>query len=278
MSRIWGAEPPAEPGLGTGEILAGAAAGDLRALVVGGVELTDLPDPVAALTAVEATPFVLSLELRESAVTDRADVVLPVSPVVRKSGTFVDWEGRPRSFDAALPSDGTMPDQRVLDALAHHMGLELGLPAAGDSRDELARLGPWDGDFPGGPSLRDALSGATSTPATAPPVAAAGEAILSSWRMLLDSGRLQDGEPHLAGTARRPVMRLCAATAAENGLSPGELVTVSTDRGSITLPLEVTELPERVVWVPLNSPGSPVYSALGPALGQLVRITRAEDA
>ena len=35
--------------------------------------------------------------------------------------------------------------------------------------------------------------------------------------MLLDAGRLQDGEPHLAGTARPPVARLSAATAAEIG-------------------------------------------------------------
>jgi NADH-quinone oxidoreductase subunit G len=240
------------------------------------VDISDLPDPVAALAAVVAAPFVVSLELRESAVTDLADVVLPVSAVVRKSGTFVDWEGRPRSFDAALPSDGAMPDQRVLDALARQMGRDLGLPTAEDSRDELARLGAWDGDFPGGPSLRDTLSGTTATPSATVPVARAGEAILTGWRMLLDAGRLQDDEPHLAGTAHRPVIRLSPGTAAENGLLDDELVTVSTDRGSITLPLEVTRLPDRVVWVPLNSPGSAVYRDLGPALGQPVRISRAD--
>ena len=99
--------------------------------------------------------------------------------------------------------------------------------------------------------------------------------MLAGWRMLLDSGRLQDGEPHLAGTARRPVVRLSAATATENGLRDDELVTVSSDRGSITLPLAITDLPDRVVWLPLNSPGSSVYSTLGPALGQSVQITPA---
>jgi NADH-quinone oxidoreductase subunit G len=275
VAQIWGTEPPAAEGLGTDEILAQAASGDLGALLIGGVDVSDLPDPVAALAAVDAAPFVISLELRQSAVTDRADVVLPVSTVVRKSGTFVDWEGRPRSFDAALPSDGAMADHRVLDALAHQMGRELGLPTAEHARDELARLGPWDGDLPGGPSLRETLSGTNPTPAAAAPAVGAGEAILTGWRMLLDAGRLQDGEPHLAGTARRPVIRLSAATAAENGLTAGDLVTVSTDRGSITLPLEVTRLPDRVVWVPLNSPGSAVYRDLGPVVGAPVRISRA---
>jgi len=31
--------------------------------------------------------------------------------------------------------------------------------------------------------------------------------VLATWHNLLDSGRMQDGEPNLAGTARRPVAR-----------------------------------------------------------------------
>ena len=90
--------------------------------------------------------------------------------------------------------------------------------------------------------------------------------------MLLDEGRLQDGEPHLAGTARKPVVRLSADTAAEIGAADGDEVTVSTPRGSITLPLNITDMPDRVVWLPLNSPGSAVHRQLGTALGSLVKI------
>ena len=42
---------------GRAAILAAAAAGDLDALVVAGVDPGDLPDPTAALAALEATPF-----------------------------------------------------------------------------------------------------------------------------------------------------------------------------------------------------------------------------
>ena len=37
-----------------------------------------------------------------SDVTAVADVVLPIAPVVEKPGTFVNWEGRVRTFDAVL--------------------------------------------------------------------------------------------------------------------------------------------------------------------------------
>ena len=49
-------------------------------------------------------------------------------------------------------------------------------------------------------------------------------------------------------------------------------VTVSTWRGSVTLPLEITEMADDVVWLPLNSPGSAVHRNLGVTIGAVVRI------
>jgi NADH-quinone oxidoreductase subunit G len=95
--------------------------------------------------------------------------------------------------------------------------------------------------------------------------------------MLLDAGRLQDGEPYLAGTAHPAVARLSATTAGEIGAAEGDLVTVSTDRGEITLPLAVTEMADRVVWLPLNSAGSAVNQRLAVTAGAVVSIGRAEQ-
>ncbi|AQA22270.1 molybdopterin oxidoreductase family protein [Rhodococcus sp. MTM3W5.2] len=266
VAQVWGlTDLPAMRGRDSADILAAARDGRLGALVVGGVEPGDMADPRAALAAIEAAGFVVSLELRHSEVTERADVVLPIAPVAEKPGTFLNWEGRPRAFDAALPGIGAMPDQRVLDAIADRMGTPLGLPDAAAARAELARLGPWDGAAPAAPDL------APAEPTPPGP----GEAVLAGWRMLLDSGRMQDGEPHLAGTARTPVLRLSAATAAEIGSAEGDPVTVSTERGSITLPLAITDVPNRVVWLPLNSPGSAVFRELATLPGGLVRIQSA---
>ncbi|KAA0021635.1 NADH-quinone oxidoreductase subunit G [Antrihabitans cavernicola] len=261
IETVWGAIPDAV-GRDTAGIL--AAAKILGALVIGGVEVADLPDPQAALDAIDAAPFVVSLELRHSDVTDRADVVLPIAPVVEKAGTFVDWEGRPRAFDAALHNSNAMPDQRVLNAIADEMGIQLGLPDAASARAEMAALGVAPSD-------------------TAPPTVAAGqpatpgegEAVLTTWRMLLDSGRLQDGEPHLAGTAHAPVVRLSPATAEGIGAAVGDAVTVSTDAGSITLPLAIDDLPDRVVWLPQNSPDSAVNRQFAAQAGSIVRIASA---
>ncbi len=205
LSSLWNVTGlPTEPGRDGDQIL--DAANDFGALVIGGVELADLPDPSAGAAAIDSAPFVVSLEIRRSAVTDRADVVFPVAPVVEKAGTFLNWEGRHRPFEPALRNTGAFPDSRVLHMIANEMGVEFGLPNAAAARDELAALGVWNGARPEPPTVSP-----VDTPQPGP-----GQALLASWRMLLDAGRLQDGEPYLAGTARRPVVRLSPVTASRD--------------------------------------------------------------
>lgn len=257
-------ELPEAPGRDTATILAAAADGRLAALLIGGVDAGDLPDPEVALRALRMTPFVVSLELRESAVTELADVVFPVAPVVEKAGAFLNWEGRFRPFKPSLQSNA-IPDLGVLHYLADEIGVDLGLPTADAADAEMARLGAWSGSRIPAPSM------AAVAPATPGP----GQAVLAGWRMLLDAGRLQDGEPHLAGTAPAPVARLSESTAAEIGAVDGEPVRIGTDRGAIELPLAITEMADRVVWLPMNSPGSAVHLQLGVTAGALVSIGRA---
>ncbi|MGH8775393.1 MAG: NADH-quinone oxidoreductase subunit G [Jiangellaceae bacterium] len=263
VAAAWGVENvPWKIGRDTSGILAALADGRLSSALVAGVELADLPDPGAARAALESADFVVSLEVRSSDVTELADVVLPVAPVAEKAGTFVNWEGRERPFPAVFPDAGAMPDGRVLDALADELDVRLGLPTVDAARAELAELGSWDGERPATPAVE----------AVEPPTPGTGEAVLATWRMLLDAGRLQDGEPHLAGTARRPVARMSAATAAECGVTDATAVTVSTEHGRVTLPVEVTAMPDRVVWVPQNSPGCRVHVDLGVGTGTVVAV------
>jgi NADH-quinone oxidoreductase subunit G len=275
VAAAWGVRAlPTLDGRDGDAILAGVRAGSIRALVVGAVDPDDLPDPPGALAALDEAGFVVSLEQRPSAVTERADVVLPVAAVAEKAGTFLDWEGRARTFAAALSPEavqtagGGMPDLRVLDSLADAMDMHLGLPDVAAARRELAALGPWDGI----PAPRPY---AQARPLPAP---AAGQAVLATHHLLLDDGRLQDNEKYLAGTARQPAVRLSAATAAEIGAAQGDAVSVSTDAGTVTLPLTIDALPDRVVWLPTNSPGSHVRATLCADTGAVVGIARAVPA
>jgi NADH-quinone oxidoreductase subunit G len=264
IAVAWGASVPAGPGRASDAILADAAAGK-TALIVAGVDPADLADPALALKALEAAPFVVSLEIRESAVTDRADVVFPVVPTVEKAGMFLDWEGRLRRFDETLESKGGLPDHRVLDALAAELGIALGTATVKAIDAEIGALGYWKGDRTAPPSV---ASGATATLGN-------GEAVLATWHHLLDDGKLQEAEPHLAGTRKSPVARVSATTAAAVGLADGARLTVATDRGEITLPLAVTDMPDDVVWLPTYSTDSHVNVTLGATSGAVVRLSAA---
>jgi NADH-quinone oxidoreductase subunit G len=273
-------------------------AGATGALIIAGVDPADLPDPAAALGALDATPFLVSLEMRASAVTDRADVVLPVAAVAEKAGTFVNWEGRPGSFGVALAVPEARTDLQVLGALADQMDVHLGLPDAAAALRELGALGSYlpqaEGRATSGAGSAADIAGsgsplriATTTIAArgpgrhagrapADPEPGSGEAILATWHNLLDAGRMQDGEPNLAGTARSAVARMSAATAAEVGVGDGGKVTVATEHGAITVPAEIADMPDRVVWLPTNSAGSAVRARLAAGHGSLVTLRSAE--
>ncbi|MFJ6798556.1 NADH-quinone oxidoreductase subunit G [Streptomyces sp. NPDC091268] len=267
VATAWGLdELPHRYGRDTGQIVAAAAGGELSALLVAGVEVTDLPDPVRARVALQEA-FVVSLELRPSEVTDHADVVFPVAAVVEKAGTFINWEGRVRPFEAALkPEQMTRrlapADARVLHMLADAADRPIALPDVHAVRRELERLGPWAGE----------LASEQSTDPVAPPRPGAGEAVLAGHRLLLDQGRLQDGDDALAATRHEASARLSAATAAETGVKNGDVLAVTGPAGTVELPLRITEMPDRVVWLPLNSTGSGVIADTGALPGGLVRI------
>jgi NADH-quinone oxidoreductase subunit G len=268
VAAAWGvSELPHRYGRDTGQIVEAAAGGELRALVIAGVEVADLPDPTRARAALSEVGFLVSLELRPSEVTEHADVVLPVAAVAEKPGSFLNWEGRVRSFEAALkPEQMTRrlapSDARVLQMLADAMDVHLGLPDLRTARKELDRLGAWDGPYATEPQETGVQL----------PRPAAGEAVLAGHRLLLDQGRLQEGDDALAGTRHAAHARVSAATAAEAGIKNGDVLAVSGPAGVVELPLQITEMPDRVVWLPLNSTGKGVASDTGALPGALVRI------
>jgi NADH-quinone oxidoreductase subunit G len=262
MGTVWGATMPHEPGRDGDAIVAAAAAGELGGLVVAGVDPGDTTDPAATLTALESVGFLVSLELRATEVTAAADVVLPVAPVVEKAGTFVNWEGRVRPFGQVLDTRA-LPDLRVLAGIAEELGVDLGFKTVEQARTELAEIGPWDGDRAPAPEV--------STGSTAVPGSTADGLRLSTWKQMIDDGSMLDGDDYLKATGRAAVALVSPATLAGLGVAAGDRVTLTGDRGSVSLPVGVADLPDGVVWAPSSSDGVHLGRDLG-AAGSVVRI------
>lgn len=204
----------------------------IKALVVAGVSESDVVGDLVA--AVNRTDFVVSLETRHTEVTANADVVLPVSVVAQKAGTFRNWEGRDRSFKAVLNAPGLLSDGQVLAELANEMG------------KSLSETNFWSS------AVRPQLVAGNADDTSI----GNGQAVLSTWKHLLDNGSLQEGEPYLAATARVAVVRVSPATAQSLNLVDGAMATVSLANKKAVAPVIVTAgMAQGVVWIPSNSEG-----------------------
>jgi NADH-quinone oxidoreductase subunit G len=195
---------------------------------------------------------VVALELRETDVTRAADVVFPVAAAVDKAGMFVTWEGRPRPFDAVFTNPQALPDSRVLAGIAEELRRPLGFRTVGEVRLQMEDLGPWDGARAAHEPVL------TATAAKGRAKAPARSLALATWKQLLDNGSMQDGDDNLRATARNAVARVSPTVFA----ACGDTVTITGDRGEWTLPAEVADLPDDVVWVPANNAGNGVLADL----------------
>jgi NADH-quinone oxidoreductase subunit G len=265
IAAAWGVDSlPINPGRSTSQIIASLAADELDAVVVGGVDLRDMYNSVDAIAALKKS-FVVSLEIAPSSVTEVADVVLPVAAITEKSGSFLNWEGRPRAFDSAVAESLNRSDVRILSALADAMGTSIMLGTVSATAREIAQLGKWDG----------ARAAFTPVAAINPASPSGDQAIIASWRRLLDMGTLQRGEDNLAGTRRQTVAVISEKRATSLGVVTGDLLKISNATGAITLPALVEDIHDDAVWLPRNSFGSQPLTELNAVHGQLVTVVKA---
>ena len=249
---------PSEIGMSSTEIINS----DLQAVLIGGVD----PMDISADAKVKlAKKFVVSLEIRQSDITDIASVVLPVAAVVEKSGSFMDWQGSARNFEAAVEQSLNRSDVRILSMLADEIGKPINLATVKSARNEFESIGNWDG------------SKNSMKPVAASSVinASGDEAVLNSWRNLLDKGSMQDGEDNLAGTARKSVVVISPARAKSLSVSENDLVRVSNDYGAITLPCSINDIEDSSVWLPRNSQSSQLIRNLGTVSNSIVKVAKA---
>jgi len=157
---------------------------------------------------------------------------------------------------------GALSDGRVLNALAEEMDAPFGLATTERAAAELAEL----------------ATGATRVgPPKESPASAqlpnAGRAVLATWAELVDAGRMSDGDDNYARTAKPARAVLNPATAAEIGVRAGDEVAIEGPAGGLQFPVELGDMPDRVVWIPTNAVGYPTRAAIGAGAGDIVGIS-----
>jgi NADH-quinone oxidoreductase subunit G len=145
-----------------------------------------------------------------------------------------------------LSSPSSLPDLRILAGIAEELGTGLGFRTVAEVRSQMVEMGPWDGER------------ATLEPVQAHDVSDPG-VTLAAWKQLLDNGRMQDGDDNLRATARMAVARVSSTV--YDALGPS--ITVTGDRGSVTLPAVIADIADDVVWLPAASTGRGLLADVG---------------
>jgi NADH-quinone oxidoreductase subunit G len=109
------------PGLSTWEMLEAASTGQLAALVlIGPSPLRDSAESSLVQRAISAVELLVVMDISDSALSARANVVLPMHSFAEKEGTYTNLEGRVQRLRQALPPQARTPaDWRVFQDLAN---------------------------------------------------------------------------------------------------------------------------------------------------------------
>ncbi len=142
----WGKELPEEPGLTLMEIFNAVHDGEIDAMYIIG-ENPRISDPNAAhvTEALKKLDFLVVQEIFLSETASLADVVLPAASFAEKDGTFTNTERRVQRVRKVLEPEGeAQPDWMIISEIARRMGYEEEFSYRDPSEimDEIAALTP----------------------------------------------------------------------------------------------------------------------------------------
>ncbi len=301
VAGVWGAEIPDAVGLDVMEMLDAADAGRLHALYVMGWDLL-LTQPNTNVTsralAKLDTLIVQDLFLNETA-REHATIFLPAASAFEKDGTFMNSERRiQRVRPVVAPPGGAKPDWEIACLLAVALDRsdlfdyrvpadiwdeirQVWSPGAGMSYERLDGPGglqwpcPTD-DHPGTTILhRETFGGAVGTRATLRPIGfrPTSEQPTSEFPLVLITGRSLYQFNASTMTGRSATQRLrstdqlevCAADAAELGITHGDVVQIRSRYGETAMPVEITErVPAGTVFATFQDPATALNQLTGP--------------
>jgi formate dehydrogenase major subunit len=144
FEEAWGVPLSREKGMKIPEMFDAAVAGDLKAMYIFGEDVAQTdPDTAHVVAALEALEFMVCQDIFLNETTKYADVVLPASAFLEKSGTFINAERRFQIVEPAIDPPGeARTDFDIITTVSRMLGHEMGWETPWDTLDEIARLTP----------------------------------------------------------------------------------------------------------------------------------------
>ncbi len=260
-----------EPGMKIPEMFDAAVDGSLKAMYIFGEDVAQTdPNTTHVVHALESLDFLVCQDIFETETTKYADVILPASAFLEKTGTFTNAERRLQLVSASAdPPGAAKTDFEILTTISRALGHDMGYATPSDVMDEIAEMTPRYAGISherigrGGLQWPVAPDG-TDTPIlyeerferesgkahfAALPYKPPGDQADDEFPLILVTGRRL--EHYNAGTMTRRTgnlelmssdwLEVHPADAAALGVEDGQEVAVRSRRGMIRLPARVTE-------------------------------------
>ncbi|PSQ33845.1 formate dehydrogenase subunit alpha [Halobacteriales archaeon SW_10_66_29] len=274
FEEAWDCDISGEYGYYTTQMFLEADKGNIRGMYIIG-ENSALSEPGVnhAEEVLENLDFLVVQDLFVTETAKYADVVLPVSSFVEKTGTFTNTDRTVQMVKQVMPPKGdSRPDWKILQDLANRMGRDWDYDDTEEIMEEVNSLTPlyggisherieehgglqwpcWDTDHPGTTRLyadefnthngKANLEGVGfSEPAELPdedyPFT------LTTGRVLYQyhTGTMTHREEGIMQYTPSDFVEIHPQTAANYGIESGDMVTVTSRRGEITVPAQVTD-------------------------------------
>ena len=282
FERGWGVELPLEPGLTLVEMI-NACGEDIRTMfIMGENPLMSDPDLNHVREQLEKLDFLVVSEMFMSETAEMADVVLPAASFAERDGTFTATDRRVQRIRKAInPIGESLPDWMIISRISEGLGYPMTYKSPSDIMDEIADMSPiyggirysrldgeglrWPCTDPGHPGTeilhRNGFSrglGLFQSVEYAAPAEEPDEDypyILTTGRLLFHwhTGTMTRRSGTLTDQINEALMEINPNDAESIGIVSGDMVRVSSRRGSIALQTLVTQgIKEGVVFIPFH--------------------------
>lgn len=303
FESAWGCSLDGKPGLPVTEMMGAVTQGKIKAMYVAGENpLMSEPSLSHARRAMQQLDFLVVQDIFPTETAMVADVILPAAAFAEKEGTFTSTERRVQKLNKAIDPPGeAKPDWQIICSLAERMGHPFNCKDTAEIMDEIASVTPiyggihhdrlegyglqWpcpDRDHPGTTILHEGSftrgPGKFHGVEYKPPAESASE----GYPLILTTGRVLE-HWHTGSMSRRAdvldelspkgVLDINPGDASNIGIESGDLVTLTSERGSIEVPVNVTDrMAPGVAFLAFHWKESPANMLTNPALDPTAKI------
>jgi NADH-quinone oxidoreductase chain G len=281
---MWKGTIPEDEGLTLMEIIEGVKDKNIKALYINGENLVfNLPDGHSIKETLRSLDFLVVQDIFLTETAELADVVLPALGWAEKDGTYTNLERRIQLLRKAIDSTLGLEDWRIFSEISKKMGYNMNYSSAEDIMEEIARVSPLYRDL----TYKEISEGKCLWPYHGEPLRGeihevpVGEVLERDYKaeyylvpekLLFHSGSLSRRAQALMKICPEARLRIGSQHSERLGLKEGDIVDISTVKGSMSVSVSIDEtINDNRVLLSNNFKDKGVFSLLGYELDTITK-------